>query len=57
MAAKGRRQVLKSGDEQDAASRRARRIVPFTRKRLREVKRRMNRHARRAGRMEARTEF
>lgn len=46
MTAKGRRQQTKDGDEADAASRRARRIVPFQRGELRRIKRRMNKRAR-----------
>jgi hypothetical protein len=54
MVAKARKDKLKSGDEHDAASRKARRIVPFGRKRLREVKRRMNKRTRRIANAETR---
>jgi hypothetical protein len=47
MAAKGRRQRLRSGDEADAASRRARKIVPFRRGELQRVNQIMNKRARR----------
>ena len=57
MAAKARKDKLKSGDEHDAASRKARRIVPFSRKRLREVKRRMNKRTRRIANAETRVEL
>ncbi len=57
MAAKARKEKLKSGDEYDAASRKARRIVPFSRKRLRQVKRRMNKRTRHIARAETRMEL
>ena len=47
MTAKGRKEQVKGGDEADAASRRARRIVPFGRGELRKIKRRMNKRVRR----------
>ena len=47
MAAKGRKEQAKGGDEADAASPRARRIVSFGRGELRRVKRRMNKRVRR----------
>lgn len=47
MPAKGRREQAKGGDEADAASRRARRIVTFWPGELRKIKRRMNKRARR----------
>ena len=47
MAAKGRKEQVKGGDEADAASRRARRIVTFGRGELRKIKRRMNKRIRR----------
>ncbi len=50
MVIKGCRVQLKNGDEVDAASRRARRIVPFGRGELRKIKRRMNRRVRREAR-------
>jgi hypothetical protein len=40
MPAKGRKELVKSADEADAASRHARRIVPFGRGELRRIKRR-----------------
>jgi hypothetical protein len=46
MTAKGRKQIL-PGDEADAASRKARRLVPFKRGELRKLKRRMNKRVRR----------
>lgn len=45
MPAKGRREQTKGGDEADAASRRARRIVTFRPGKLRKIKRRMNKRA------------
>ena len=45
MTAKARKEKLKSGDEHDAVSRKARRIAPLGRTRLREVKRKMNKRA------------
>ena len=50
MAAKGRAQQAKGGDEADAASRRARRIVTFWPGELRKIKRRMNKRVRREAR-------
>ena len=47
MAEKGRKEQLKGGDEADAASRRAPRIVPFGRGELRKIKRRMDKRVRR----------
>ena len=46
MSAKGRRQVLKNGDEADVASKRARKIVPFRRGAVQKIKRKMNKRAR-----------
>lgn len=46
MSAKGRRQRLKGGDEWDAASKRARGIVPFQRGVLQKIKRKMNKRDR-----------
>jgi len=48
MAAK-RPKLKLSGDEADAASRKARRLVPFQKGELRKIKRRMNKRARRTG--------
>jgi hypothetical protein len=47
MAEKGHRQILKTGDEADAASRRARRIVTFRGGALRKIKRATNKRVRR----------
>lgn len=57
MAPKGRREQVKGGDEADAASRRARRIVPFGRGELRSIKRRMNKRVRREAREALRKEL
>ena len=57
MAAKARKEKLKSGDEYDAVSRKARRIAPLGRTRLREVKRKMNKRARRIARAETQVEL
>ncbi len=57
MTAKARKDKLKSGDEHDAVSRKARRIVPFSRKRLRQVKRRMNKRTRCVAKAETRMEL
>lgn len=54
MTAKARKEKLKSGDEHDAASRKARRIVPFCRGELRKIKRRMNKRTRRLAKAETR---
>ena len=54
MTAKARKEKLKSGDEYDAVSRKARRIAPLGRTRLREVKRKMNKRARRIAKAEIR---
>ena len=54
MTAKARKEKLKSGDEHDAVSRKARRIAPLGRTRLREVKRKMNKRARRIAKVEIR---
>jgi hypothetical protein len=47
MAEKGHRQIFKTGDEADATSCRARRIVTFRRGALRKIKRATNKRARR----------
>ncbi len=52
MTAKARKEKLKSGDEHDAVSRKARRIAPLGRTRLREVKCKMNKRARRTAKVE-----
>lgn len=57
MTAKARKEKLKSGDEFDAVSRKARRIAPLGRTRLREVKRKMNKRARRIAKAETRMEL
>ena len=57
MTAKARKDKLKSGDVHDAVSRKARRIVPFSRKRLRQVKRRMNKRTRCVAKAETRMEL
>ena len=54
MPAKGRRELMKGGDEADAASRRARRILTFRPGELRKIKRRMNKRTRRLARVETR---
>jgi len=56
MPAKGRREQTKGGDEVDAASRRARRIVTFRPGELRKIKRRMNKRTRRLARIGTRLE-
>jgi hypothetical protein len=56
VAAKGRTEQTKGGDEADAASRRARRIVTFWPGELRKIKRRMNKRTRRLARVETRFE-
>jgi hypothetical protein len=56
MSAKGRREQTKGGDEADAASRRARRIVTFWPGELRKIKRRMNKRTRQLAKVETRLE-
>ena len=57
MTAKARKEKLKSGDEHDAVSRKARRIAPLSQTRLREVKRKMNKRTRRIAKAETRMEL